>query len=181
MEPESQTLKQIIQTHSWTSILAVLKSTYPGDKENFHGYEHVFRLLKGMVPEKIEMVIILKTVNDGDEKYVDVSGKHKFPKSEEEKYSQGIEFLPWRQWLGMEINSESLKDFSEAETIVHCLYEMTFISFEEKEIQKKLEAIKKSVSKNKSMSTREKRENMLTFEEILKVLDHDEIGSKKKE
>jgi len=38
-----------------------------------------------------------------------------------------IEFTEWKQWLGMDIASVTLKRFLELEIITHCLYEMTFI------------------------------------------------------
>lgn len=169
MNTSSQTLKQIIQTHGWASVAAILRSLYPKEEKNIDGYEDLFSQLRIMAAEDIQMVIVLKTVIDGDEEYVDVSGKYKYPKTEEEKFSQAIEFLPWRQWLGMGIDPESLQEFTELEIIAHCLYEMTFISFEEEEIQKTLEDINKPVE-YESLSQQENRENMLTFEEILKEL-----------
>lgn len=168
---QSKTLKDLIQNTDWMNVSSVLITLYPDEEKNLEGYEDVFNQLKIMEPEDIEMVLILETVIDGDEEYVDVSGKHKYPKSEDEKYSQAIEFLPWRQWLGLEIDSKSLQQFSEAEILAHSLYEMTLISFEEEEIQKRLENIKKRIAEREAMTEEERRENTISMEEFFESWD----------
>lgn len=168
---QSKTLKDLIQNTGWMNVSSVLTALYPDEEKNLEGYEDVFNQLKIMEPEDIEMVLILETVIDGDEEYVDVSGKHKYLKSEDEKYSQAIEFLPWRQWLGLEIDSKSLQQFSEVEILAHSLYEMTFIAFEEEEIQKRLENIKKRIAAREAMTEEERRENTISMEEFFESWD----------
>ena len=129
------TFKDLVQNNSWSNIQNVFLEVYPEAEDNMEGYKIVFEKLQTMKPEKIDMSIIIKAEIDEDEKYFDVSGLYKNPKTQEEKYTQGIEFTPWRQWLGMEISLENLNNFSETEIIVHCLYEMTFAGFSETEIQ----------------------------------------------
>ena len=52
----------------------------------------------------------------------------------------------------MDIDKQSLLDFSELELISHCLFEMTFFSFEKDEIQKELDRINDVVEEiNKRM------------------------------
>lgn len=94
--------------------------------------------------ERIDMSIVVTKEKDEDEEYIDVSGLYNNPKNEEEKYSQGIEFIPWRMWLGMDISNESLQSFSAQEIIIHCLYEMTFVGFTEEDIQKIISRMQKS-------------------------------------
>ena len=165
------TLKDLIRQTVWLSVSSVLVDLYPEEKNNLQEYDHVFHRLKLMEPEDIQMILVLKNVGEGDDHYVDVSGKHKYPKTEEEKYLQAIEFCPWRQWLGMEIDPESLREFSQLEIIAHCLYEMTFINFEEEKIQEELDSIKNSVEEYKSMTEEEKRENTRSLDDLLKDLD----------
>lgn len=106
--------------------------------------------------------------------YVDVSGSYKYPKNEEEKFSQAIEFTPWNQWLGMEISSESFVNFSELEIISHCLHEMTFMGFEEEEIQDELKSIENTIEDYKNMTDEEKDSNTTSLDEFLKDLENED-------
>lgn len=132
------TLKELVQNHTWQNVFAKFLEIYPEAKENMKGYELVFERLKKMQPEENDFAIIITKETDEDDDYFEVSGLHKHPKTKEETYPQGIEFTPWRQWLGMDIYQDSLDNFSEQEIVVHCLYEMTFVGFSEDEIQKVL-------------------------------------------
>lgn len=112
---------------------------------------------------------------DGEE-YVDVSGKYKNPKNEDEKFSQAIEFTTWSEWLGMEVSQESLLHFSELEIISHCLFEMTFVGFEEEETQKELNRIEEITEDFKNMTKEEKDANTTSLEELLRDLENNGIA-----
>lgn len=169
-------LKKFIQSNAWLSVEAILLQLYPDEEKNISGYKKVFEELLFMHPEDSEISIVVahqKDDYDGEE-YVNVSGKYANPKSEEEEFSQAIEFTPWNKWLGIEISQESLQHFSELEIISHCLYEMTFVGFEEEEIQKELNSLEKSIEEYKNMTDEEKKANTISLEELLKDLENDE-------
>jgi hypothetical protein len=130
------TLNQLIENNTWKNVSSILIEIYPKAEKNKQVYQLVFEKLKKINPEQIDISIVITKEIDEDEEYIDVSGILKHPKSDDEKYPQGIEFCSWCQWLGMDINKDSFIDFSEEEIIAHCLYEMTFISFSEEDIQK---------------------------------------------
>ena len=161
-------LKQILLTYTWPAILPVFLKTYPEAEENINGYQIVFEKLVIMSPKEIDMSIVITKEKDGDDEYIDVSGLHNNPKNKEETYSQGIELVSWREWLGMDISKESLANFSESEIIVHCIYEMTFDGFTEEVIQEKINKIEKSSKERESMTKEERDENIISFEELLK-------------
>lgn len=168
--------KKLIQSNSWLSIASILLQLYPDEEKNISGYKKVFEELLFMHPADSEILIVVahqKDDFDGEE-YVDVSGKYVNPQNEEEEFSQAIEFAPWNQWLGMEISPESLLDFSELEIISHCLYEMTFVGFEEEEIQEELNIMEKSIEDYKNMTDEEKKANTTSLEELMKDLETDE-------
>ena len=121
--------KELILKNNWQSISSHFLKLYPEAEKNLDGFKMVFEKLLTMKPEKIDMSIVITKV---------ISGIHNNPTIKEKKYPQGIEFTPWSQWLGMDISNESLAHFSEEEITVHCLYEMTFVGFEEEEIQQTL-------------------------------------------
>ncbi|CAL67525.1 DUF6557 family protein [Christiangramia forsetii] len=170
------TLEQLVQSNSWLSISAILLELYSDEEKSLEGYEEVFEKLLMMAPEETDMTIEIKTVKDDfdGEEYVDVSGKYKHPKNEAQSSSYAIEFTSWKEWLGMDICNESLKEFTELEILAHCLYEMTFAGFEEEEIQEQIDSIKKTAEDYEMMSEEEKLKNATSFEELLDKLEDDD-------
>ena len=172
------TLKKLIQTNSWLSIAAILQELYPDEANNLSGYKELFEKLLLMDVEDSDIsidVVHQKDDFDGEE-YVDVSGTYKNPKNEEERFSQAIEFTPWNQWLGMDINPESFVHFSELEIISHCLYEMTFMGFEEEDIQNELGRIESTIEDYKNMTDEEKDAHTTSLDELLKDLENEDNG-----
>lgn len=164
--------KKLLQTNSWLSAATILLESYPDEAKNISGYKKVFETLLFMNAYDSDIsidVVHQKDDFDGEE-YVDVSGKYKYPKNEDEKFSQAIEFTAWSEWLGMEVSQESLLHFSELEIISHCLFEMTFAGFEEEEIQKELNRIEEITEDFKNMTKEDKDANTTSLEELLKDL-----------
>jgi len=168
-----KTLIALIKDNAWLSIELTLLDLYPDEKENIEGYQKMFNQLQLINPEPTNISIVVKWETDDfdNTKYVDVSGKYKNPKTEEEQFSQALEFTPWGEWLAMEIATESLQNFNELEIIAHCLYEMTFIGFEEEEIQEKIQNIEAEAEKYKNMTEEERKENTISLDELFKDLD----------
>ncbi|MAM29325.1 MAG: hypothetical protein CMC13_09905 [Flavobacteriaceae bacterium] len=130
------TLKKLIQKHTWSNISSKFSEIYPEAGKNLEGYKVVFEKLVMMKAKRIDMSIVLSIEKDDNEEYIDVSAQYKYPRNEEEKYLQGIELTPWRNWLGMGVNAKTLANFTEQEIIVHCIYEMSYVGFSEEDIQK---------------------------------------------
>ena len=42
---------------------------------------------------------------------------------------------PWGEWMGLDISPETLENFSYAEIVAHCLYEMTWFGGSEEEVK----------------------------------------------
>lgn len=170
------TFKQLIQTNTWPNISAIFLAIYPDAAANMEGYKTVFEKLVVMDPAEMDMSIVISKEKDDfdDEEYIGVSGLYNNPKNEEEHYSQGIEFTPWRNWLGMDISAESLANFSEQEIIVHCLYEMTFVGFSEEDIQKVLSKHEKSIGEYKTLTEEERSVSTASIEELFKELNEDD-------
>jgi hypothetical protein len=136
----------------------LIQTIVPHEEKNILAYKNVFEELLFVHPEDSEISILVthqKDDFDGEE-YVDVSGKYAHPKNKEEEFSQALEFSTWSKWLGMEICPQSFKQFSELEIISHCLYKMTFVGFEEKEIQEERNRIEKSFEAYKNLTEEEK-------------------------
>jgi hypothetical protein len=170
------TLKTLLQKHTWLSIASIFWELYPDEEINSSGYQDVFEKLMFMSPEDSAISIVVANCKDefDGEEYVDVSGKYLHPKTEEQTFSQAIEFTPWQEWLGMAIHQESLDHFSELEIIAHCLYEMTFVGFEEENIHEEMNLIKDISEDYKNMTDEEKEANTTSLDELLKNLKPDD-------
>jgi len=168
-----KTFIALIKNNAWLSIELTLLELYPDEKENIAGYQKMFNQLQLLSPTHTDICIVVKWETDDfdNTRYVDVSGKYNNPKTEEQKFSQALEFTPWNEWLAMGIATESLQNFNELEIIAHSLYEMTFVGFEEEEIQEKIQNIEAEVEKYKNMTEEERKENTTSLDELFKDLD----------
>ena len=168
--------KNLIQGNSWLSVAEILVKLYPDQKDSLQSYEEVYEKLKFMPEEDSDLSIEIEYQTDDFDgaEYVSVSGKYDDPKNEEETFSQAIEFEPWKKWLGMNITSESLASFSELEIIAYCLFEMTFVGFEEEDIQQELIKLEQEMEDYKAMTDEEKKENSISLDDLFKDSDEDE-------
>jgi Family of unknown function (DUF6557) len=162
--------QDLIKNNNWLSVKMTLLNLYPSEEKSILGYENVYEKLFYLSPVSSDITIQVKNEIDAfdEEEYVDVSGYFKNPKTEEERFSQAIEFTSWKKWLGMDIDNNSLLNFSELEIIAHCLYEMTFIGFEEEEIKERFSNLKDSVDEYKNQNEDDKAENLTSFDDLLK-------------
>ena len=54
-----------------------------------------------------------------------------------------LDFTPWNEWLGMELEAETLNILQPHEIAAHCLWEMSFYSFDEEKTQAALSDLSK--------------------------------------
>ena len=66
----------------------------------------------------------------------------------------------------MEIDKNSLENFTELEIIAHCLHEMTYAGFEQDEIQAQMNNIKETKVDYENLTPEEKAKRTFTFEEL---------------
>ena len=171
-------LAQLIKSHSWLSIKEILFTLYPDQIKSVAGFEDVFDQLTKMHPIESEMEIVLseQVEEDPEDSYLHVSGRKLNHEPGQVPESFGLDFVPWNEWLGMTIEKETLEKYTELEIISHCLYEMTFMGFDEEHIQSELKAITDEVEELKNMSDEERKKNTYSLEDLLKRLnDNDEI------
>ncbi len=148
----------------------VLLQCYPNEKKNISAYEQIFNDLKLMEAVASDISIVVSNEQDAfdESAYVNVSGRENNPKENPNELtnSLAIEFTPWNEWLGMDIDKNTLQDFTELEIIAHCLYEMTFMGFEEEEIQSEMDKLKGIADEYKNMSEEEKKENTISLDDL---------------
>ena len=125
------TLKELLKETNWDLIKSELINQYPEVSKNIDGYENAFRRLESM--KVVESQLILKVSEHLDLLYSDLSiFVNALKKEGVDKVGAGnakdlYVFRPisWEEWLGMEIESTTSRNFTPAEIIACFLYEMT--------------------------------------------------------
>ena len=164
------TLIDLIKSNAWLSVKFTLEKLYPDQRMLMDDYETVYAELQTMTLAETNITIDVHWVHDDYDNtdYIDVSGYYINPEERVNTYtnSLSIEFTPWNEWLNMPIDNQSLKIFSELEIIAHCLFEMTFIGFDQDDIQAEMDNIKKIADDYDKMTPEERRKNTYTWEEV---------------
>lgn len=171
-------LYDLIKSNHWLSVELTLLKLYPDQDRMLDEYRNVYEKLKVTEPADYdELEIILKEYDcdpnfeSDKETYVDVSGQKKIPALNDITNGYAIEFLEWDKWLGMDIATETTKNYSDLEIIVHCLYEMTFIDYDEDGIQGQLKTLNDRIEDYKKLTDEEKKQQTISLDELKKRLD----------
>lgn len=161
---------EIIKSNTWLSVELTFLRIYPKQKKHLENYELMYEALKFLQPIEMDVDITLYQYydDDGQPSAVDVSGINLHPEPTDITNGLAIEFTSWDKWLGMGIKLLTLKEFSEPEIICHCLNEMTYVGFDESEIQNEFAKLKSIVDDYKAMSSEEKEKNTISLEELKK-------------
>lgn len=137
------TFKQLIRRNQWDEVKAHILAAYPDQIEVIHDYEYLLCKFHTMqeIDSKLTIFFEKRKCEGTQDCFVDVKGKFETLSKDgnpEIQYTI-MEFTPWYKWLGSEIDPDTLKDYSESQIIAHCLWEMTFMGWEEEEIDSKME------------------------------------------
>lgn len=159
---------ELIKSNEWLSIELTFLKLYPDQMASIENYRLVYEALKFLQPVYSDFKIVLYQYcdEDGNPSVVDVSGLN--PKPEDITNGLALEFSSWDKWLGMDINSLTLKEFTEQEIICHCLNEMTYAGFDEGEIQSEFSELKSIVDEYNAMTTEEKAKQTISHEALEK-------------
>lgn len=180
---------ELIQTTQWKQIKRALLEAYPDIDPA--GYKYVFAQLRTLESIENTMQIRLTWIepkNEGDERYVDVNGTDGTRLTDLEKsatftaasqqlsYEQevtfGLDFKPWNEWLGMNLEPDSLKRFKPAEIVAHCLWELTFYGFDQTTIQTVLGELNETISNLDDKTLEEilqANDSLIEFGELLGI------------
>jgi len=166
--------KQLIDEVNFDEVKTSLLSSYEREEYNISGYERVFSQLKEMSPEQNNMRIIITSELEKNEVYYGVSGKDGTLNKDTEEFQYfdesvqkqigeneihyALDLCSWEEWLGMDIDIDTLRDYTKEEIVAHCLYEMTFCGFTQDavtdlkdEINRRIEEIDSGKAKLYSM------------------------------
>jgi hypothetical protein len=134
-------LNEIINKISFTKMWDYLLTQYDNhDTDDMKmAYHKVFENLKTIEPVKTDMKIIIRHTEN--ESY---TGWCTDGISDGETYA--LDFTAWNEWLGMEIDEETMKTLKLYEIAAHCLWEMTYVGYDEDVIGKKRNEVNASVN-----------------------------------
>jgi len=135
--------KEIIKKHTFKEVKKKLLQLYPDSKKSIEGYEKVFAILQKKRSRKSDVEISIEVFREDEkdfpaEEYIRVSEVRK-----RDRESYAIEYTPWSEWLGMEIENQTYSHFIDVDIIAHCLWEMTWSGFKEIQIQKQIKEFEK--------------------------------------
>lgn len=171
-------LYDLIKSYNWLSVELTLLKLYPDQYRMLDEYRNVYEKLKVTEPADYNDLEIILTEYDCDpnfesdkETYIDVSGQKKIADPNDITNGYAIEFLEWDKWLGMDLATETTKNFSDLEIIAHCLYEMTFIDYDEEAIQEQFKSLNDRVEENKKLTDEEKEQKTISLNELKRRLD----------
>ena len=143
---------------------------YPEEKGAKEAYEQVYNDLLSIEPVKTDMRIRVDFVEEEDKDFshweiygVNNARHQDIPKEEggvdadheaaDRLVHYAIEFRPRSEWAGMMIDSATVCEMATIDIAIHCLWEMTFMGFEEDSVQRELDVLKErsEAVKNKNM------------------------------
>lgn len=175
-------LNDLIKSYNWLSVELTLLQLYPDQDKMVDEYRNVYKKLKITEPadyDELEIILIEyeddSAFENDEETYIDVSGRNKMSDPNEIIYSYALEFLEWDKWLGMDLATETIEKFSDLEIIAHCLYEMTFVDYDEEAIQQQFKSLNDAVEEYKNLS--EKEQQILSLNELIKLFDEKKDSS----
>ncbi len=147
-EGKEMTLKELILETDWNKISIQFQFDYDFHfkdrkkriiKKEMNKYKDVYLKLIEIKPSSSKCRIVIHKFIENEKAYYDASGldeslyrdndlfdpiKHKEFENNEELL--GLVGTPWQEWLSMQIDKDTLNDYSKNEIITHCLWEMTF-------------------------------------------------------
>jgi hypothetical protein len=196
--------KEIVNKVDWYDVRDALVLSYEDSSGYLEEYLKVFKKFKTLEPidcKGMKLYVEYNTIIENEE-FVEVVGrdgklqresedfefikKHIDEKFANSEIIYALEMVEWAEWLDMEVPMSVIKVFSFPSIVAHCLYEMTFMGFDQEEVREKKELLEDSISKAKEyMKDPEKYKDMfvdsnkftknedgsLNLDEINKIID----------
>lgn len=186
-------LSELLTALTWADVKAALLWHYPAAQENMEDYRRVFSRLQNMDGVASPMRIVLRQVSRegrGENPRTDVSGCDGTLNRDQEDFqylaqpvdpayanaevSYSLVYTPWEQWLGMDIDPQTLHAHTTAQIAAHCLWEMTFYGYEESQVQGERDELQRRVDALKAMTEEERKERFIPWDQVRKKLEGEE-------
>lgn len=165
-------LHEAIKSNKWPSVEITLRKLYPGRAELIHEYERVFEHLQCMKVDNLRMHIAITELKYEPEDWdtdsiVNILGLYESLEEPGQIKSFDLASTEWKYCLGLELTPETMRDYTELEIIAHCLYDMTYIAFDEEVIQEENRLMELVREEIKATMTAENKDRPITLEELV--------------
>lgn len=127
---ETVTLKKLLMQTNFYDIMTSMLKSHPNEKKSVIGYANVYQyLICNKKPVRTNGLLRCVREQYNDQECVDIYGvfNHK---------GYAISFVDWGEWINMNVERETLDNFTYAEICAAALYEMTYHGFTEEKVNK---------------------------------------------
>jgi len=135
-------LVDIIFNYDWDLLYKYFKKYYPNEK--IEHYKDFLNSLKKLTPIESEFKISINHIIEDHMFSKDIDdwySVHGISNDKNEIETYALEYSTFEEWLGMEIDERTLKEYPKPFIIIHCLWEMTFCGFTNEQIKNRLDEI----------------------------------------
>ena len=140
------TLKELLKITPWQDIATTLVTAYPNQRKLLEGHQIVFETLKLMDPKNSDLTLhVVYDDSDSEDGGHDVYGI----KADKPNERWGLLFVPWAEWLGMELAPATISTYTSGQIAALCLFEMTFFGFTEDLREEKNQELMKTADEAK--------------------------------
>ncbi len=178
---------ELIKKTEWDKIESFLLEYYNKTISNTNEYKVVYNRLLELNSSETRFKIYIEEVFDknfDDEPYVSITGKDGTLNNESSDFKHmgydkdsdfanseinySLSLTDWKEWLGMDIDDVTIKNYKNYKIISHCLWEMTFYGFDQHTILQHTEELKKREEEEKKKKKKKKKMKLISWEDIEK-------------
>lgn len=121
-------LYQILENTSWFSVWDRFTNLYPLQARAKANCSEVYNEMKSKTPVNSQTTIVLvekrHSMRNGSSSSIDIIGR--LPNND---LDYAIEFSPWEEWLGMEVDAGTLSQYSHNDILAHCIFGMSGVGY----------------------------------------------------
>jgi hypothetical protein len=129
-------LSELFSRYTWHEVEPVYLQLYPKEKRRRKKAQEAFEYIQSLKPERSNLLIDIEYRDDEDGGYHNVSGKDGTAREDGQEESYAIFLVDWDEWLGMDIEMDTLEKYSELDTLCHVFWEMTWCGYSMEKVEK---------------------------------------------
>lgn len=129
-------LSELISRYTWQEVEPVYLELYPKEKKKRKRAREAFESIRSLKPADANMQIHIEFQDDEEGGYHDVSGRDGSLRENGEEECFGLFLVDWDEWLGMEIELDTLEKYSELDILCHVFWEMTWCGYSMEKVEK---------------------------------------------
>lgn len=140
-------LAELISRYEWPEVEPGYLRLYPKEKRRRKKAREASEYIRALKPVNSDMRIYIEYREDEAGGYHDVLGKDGRLREDGAEECYGLFLVDWDEWLGMEIEADTLEEYSDSDTLCHVFWEMTWCGYSMERVEKfrkRLDRISKS-------------------------------------